>query len=203
MNILYRYRGHLILALVIVVSFLVAANVFRYGQVSKNTIVENKEVIDVVIKSVGSTLLLVGAVASYFRFFRGRTFAARANLKLEISVFETDRDFKLHVIDCEVTNIGSVPIWEPRPIITVHLYGPGDLKTYDIDNWWHPMWKKKNIYATDLIDSQESAQFYASQHIPLEVWAVTYSAAIETRGRNVWRKSVTVSNRGESVGSKV
>jgi hypothetical protein len=202
MNILFRYRGQIILALLVVVSFLVAANLIKYAQVSKSTIIENKDLIDVVLKAVGSILLVIGAVASYYRFFRGRTFAARANLELEVSVFDTVHDFKLHVIDFQVTNIGNVPIWQPRPVITVHMYGPSDLKTYDIDNWWHPMWEKKNMSTTDLIDSQESAQFYASQHIPLDVWAVTYTAAIETRGRNVWRKSVTVSNRVESGGSK-
>jgi hypothetical protein len=197
-----KYRGQIILALFVVASSLLTANLIKYGHLSRHAIIENKDLIDIVIKAVGSILLVIGAVASYYRFFRGRTFAPRANLKLDISVFDTGREFRLHVINLEATNVGNVPIWEPRPVITVLLHGSEDLETYVIDNWWHPMWEKKGVYAIDLIDSQESAQFYASQHISLDVWAVTYTAAIEASGRNVWRKSITVSNRRESVGSE-
>jgi hypothetical protein len=192
---LRRYKSHFVLVLIVAVCSLAIANLLKHGVAVKSAIVQNKDFIDAISKILGATALAIGAVASYYRFFRGRTFAAKADLNLEVAVYETDQDFRLHVINLEVTNLGPVPISEPRPQIDVYLYGPSGTKKYSIDKWWHPLDEDGEADNVSLIDSQESSQFHSSQHIPNEIWAVLYVARVESDRNDTWSRAITVSNR--------
>jgi len=196
-NLIVRFKNQIVLILGVAVSVLILMNLVKYGYVSKAGIVQNKEFIDAASKIIGASLLVIGAIASYYRFFRGRTFAARADLKLEVAVYETDQGFQLHVINLEVRNIGTVTIWDPNPVVVVYPYGPNETTPQLIAGWSRPL-ESEPSENPSLIDTQESAQFYATRHVPSEVWAVTYIARVESRNKVTWRRALTVSNRGPS-----
>jgi len=201
---LQKYGGFIASVLVLAVCVLTAANLIKYRSVAKEVIIQSKDLVDVLTKVVGSLALVAGAIASYYRFFRGRTFAARAELKLNVTVYDTNQEFKLHVINLEVSNVGPVPIWEPRPNIDVYLYGPKGRETFAIAKWWSPADDGKADEPTvSLIDTQESSQFHSSQNIRPEVWAVFYVAKVVSNRGDTWMRAVTVANReGSSHPSK-
>ena len=199
-NFFIRFKNQIVLVLVVAVSVLFMTNLVKYGYVSKAGVVQNKEFIDGTSKIIGAALLLIGAIASYYRFFRGRTFAARADLKLEVAVYDTDQGFQLHVINLEVRNIGNVTIWEPNPVVVVYSYGPSQTAPQIIDGWSRPL-ESEPADNPSLIDTQENAQFYATRQVPTDVWAVTYIARVESRNRVTWRRALTVSNAVASKGT--
>lgn len=59
---------------------------------------------------VSAAAILCTALLAYFRFFRGRTFARRAVLEVNITVLTAPYDGSLHTIVAKVTNVGTVPI---------------------------------------------------------------------------------------------
>lgn len=202
MNRLPKYRSQIILILGIIVCLLVVANIVKYGHPLKENILQNKELIDAVTKFLAAIVLIAGAIASYYRFFRGRTFAARADLKIDVAVYETDQNFKLHVINLEVTNIGAVTIMGLEPKILVYLYGPNGEDTYTIDNWADPIQEKTSWHSDYVLDPQERSQFHASEHISQEIWAVTYIARVESQNKYIWKRVTTVSNKSSSDNSQ-
>ena len=193
-NIL-RYKSQIILGLTLIVCPLIGANVIKYSNFTREGIVANKDLIDVITKILSSTILAIGLIASYYRFFRGRTFAARADLKLDVAVYNTEDNYNLHVINLEVINIGSIPIREPHPTIVVYIHKPQKFTTVVIDDWSRPMEEEGDIH---IIDSQENAQYHATRPISQDVLAVTYVARVKSRGKVTWKRAVTVSNKGES-----
>jgi hypothetical protein len=195
-----KYKKLLAVFLILVVCVLVAANLIKYRSAAKLIVLQNKDVIDALAKLIGALALVTGAIASYYRFFRGRTFAARAELNLDVAVYDTDEDFRLHVINLEVSNVGPIPILEPEPTIDVYLYGPKRTEKYAITKWWQPTDDDQpSVPTIALIDTQESSQFHSSQHIGLEVWAVLYVAKVVSSRGDTWMRAITVSNKEGSL----
>jgi hypothetical protein len=191
---LERYRGEILGILSFLVTALALANVLKERSITLAWLKDNK---DAITASTGiSTTLLVflGGVFSYYRFFRGRTFAARAELQLSVSVHETTEDFHIHSIVAEIKNLGSMPIWDPRPTIWFTVHGPEGSNRRVIDDWFNPPSISGQSSELTVIESTETASFFAQQQIPKNVWVVTYIMAIRSRSGDVWHVGTSVSN---------
>jgi hypothetical protein len=77
------------------------------GALESGGISGSKDGIGAVSTYVTMTLVVLGAVASYFRFFYGRTLVERAKLKLEVDVFPDDSEHNLHSARLVVENAGT------------------------------------------------------------------------------------------------
>src|SRR5438270_7898831 len=119
-----RHRGEIVGVLSLCVTALALANVLKERSISLAWLRDNKDAITAATGIATTLLVFLGGIFSYYRFFRGRTFAARAELKLTVSVHSTTEDFHLHTIIAEMKNLGSMPIWDPRPTIWFTVYGP-------------------------------------------------------------------------------
>ena len=75
-------------------------------------------------RSLLETILLVfGAIASYFRFFKGRTFSPRLTINATVEVFPIDAAKMLHVLNVDVKNVGSTAIWGLEPRVEIYFHG--------------------------------------------------------------------------------
>jgi hypothetical protein len=63
---------------------------------------------------VSAGAILVTSILAYFRFFRGRTFARRADLAIDVNVLTAPHGGSLHTIVAKVSNVGTTPIWHPQ-----------------------------------------------------------------------------------------
>ena len=98
-----RLYSPLIVALSVVVVVLLVAVAFRLGFISAPRLVENKDLVDVSTKILGTLILTLGAVASYFRFFKGRTLSPRLKIEATVNVFSIDpsRNFATECGGCQ------------------------------------------------------------------------------------------------------
>ncbi|MCG8526518.1 MAG: hypothetical protein MI748_09075 [Opitutales bacterium] len=138
--------------------------------------------------------VITGGVFSYLRFFRGRTLAAKADAELKVSVHDTDCDFYLHSVSLYLKNLGSVSIWDPKPVVQLITHGPdGSNEKRVISSWYNP----ENILNRDgnvVVDIQETVMFSSIEKIPKNIWAVTYLACVESKCKDDWSTCTTVSN---------
>ena len=101
------------------------------------TLKNNKDSIGAIqsISSIG--VIMIGAVVSYYRFFRGRTFSTRLELEMEVTVIPADENTNIHSITLKARNIGTLSIWGLEPIITVDIHGPEEYpKVGDVTHWY-------------------------------------------------------------------
>lgn len=93
------------------------------GYIDGNTFTRNREVIEVVNTFIAIILLVLAAIFSYYRFFRGRTFSLQADISLTVTLHSTAQSNILHVIDVEFVNNGAFPIIEPTAKLLAYRHG--------------------------------------------------------------------------------
>ncbi|SRR6266478_3153962 len=191
---LERHRGEILGILTLSVTALALANVLKERSISLTWLEDNKDAITAATGIATTLLVFLGGIFSYYRFFRGRTFAARAELKLSVSVHPTTEHFHFHSIVAEIKNLGTMPIWDPRPTIWFTTHGPEGSSRNVIDDWFAPpSLSGQNSYLT-VIESSETTSYFAQQKIPKTEWVVTYIMAVRSRSGDVWHFGTTVSN---------
>src|SRR5437868_5417918 len=79
--------------------------------------------------------IVLGSIASYFRFFRGRTFAARGDIVITVKVMEGSPGKVLHVIDVVFNNLGTVPIWKPLAELRIEAFGNPAIEPEQVTEW--------------------------------------------------------------------
>ncbi len=189
-----RLYSPLLVVLSMVLIVLLIAVAFRLGFVSRLRLVENKDLIDASTKLLGTLVLTLGAVASYFRFFKGRTLSPRLTIETTVEVFPFDESTNFHAVSIEVSNVGSVAIWglEPRVEITYHR---SDGKTQeDVGKWWTPLDLKDGKARVKMLDTGESSQFVVDRRVPINVRVATYVARVSLSDRYSWHRVTHASN---------
>ena len=189
-----RIHSALVVALSVLVTVLLVAVAFRYGIIRVSTLVQNKDFIDVGTKLLGTIILAFGGIASYFRFFKGRTLSPRLTIDAIVEVFPIDEARTLHVLSVDVKNIGSVAIWGLQPLVEIHFHGDHERTEQDLGNWWTPL-DQSGQRKLHMLDTDESAQFVVHREVPIECWAVTYFTRIGLSSGHSWHRIVTASNR--------
>ncbi len=189
-----RLYSPLVVALSVAVVVLLVAVAFRLGFISAPRLVENKDLIDVGTKLLGSVIITLGAIASYFRFFKGRTLSPRLKIDAKVEVFPVDSSRNFHVLSVEVTNVGSVAIWGLEPRVEIRFHGDKDRTEEDIGDWWTPLDHRDGTPRLQMLDTEESSQFVVHREVPRAVWAVTYFTRVSLGSGHSWHRLITASN---------
>jgi hypothetical protein len=190
-----RMHAPLVVVLSVLGAVLCVAVLFKHKIISTVTLVSNKDLIEAASKIITSVVLIFGAIASYFRFFRGRTLSPRLKMGADVSVFEATNSENLHVLNIIITNIGSVAIWNPEPQTEVIYHGMTRERQDVISEWWAPMLDGDAGKRLPMVDTGEEAQYVVQRLVPKHVWAVTYFARISLESGHSWHRAVTVSNK--------
>jgi hypothetical protein len=187
-------RTTMIAVLSIAAMVLLVANALKYGWVHESFFVSHEKTIDGGAKLFGGLVLVLGAVASYFRFFRGRTFAARAEIAIAVKVMEGAPGTVLHVIDVVFHNLGTVPIWEPLAELRIEAFGNPAVDAERITQWGMRR-ERDGVSRTAVVDPQETGLFHVTREFPKSVWAVHYEVVIVSEADDAWHSMTTVSSR--------
>lgn len=190
-----RLYSPLVVALTVVFVILLVAVAFRLGFISSVRLVQNKELVDVSSKILGTIILTLGAVASYFRFFKGRTLSPRLTIQATVDVLPIDSSRNFHVLSLEVTNVGSVAIWGLEPRVEIRYHGEDSRTEEDISDWWTPLKLRDDVLRIPMLDTEESSQFIVHREVGLDIWAVTYFARVSLSSGHSWHRVVSASNR--------
>lgn len=190
-----RSQAPVVVVLSVIFALLCIAVLFKYNVISTATLAKNKDLIDVVSKVLTTAIIMFGAIASYFRFFRGRTLSPRLKMEANVSVFKATDTKNLHILSIVITNIGSVAIWNPQPYAEILYHGNTNEKNDIIDEWWSPAQEDGSANRIPMIDTGEDAQYVVQRLVPKNVFAVTYFARVGLESGHTWHRSVTVSNK--------
>jgi hypothetical protein len=194
-DFLLKNRANIIIFLTIAILLLCIAILWKSGIVSLSALKEQKDSISAIQSILTIIFLIFGAVASYYRFFRGRTFSTRAELELDVSIHKCKDQFYLHAISLTAKNVGTISIWNPKPKIQVQIHSQNDKeKIRVISDWWEEDSSDVATEMVTLIDSGETVTFFAHQEIPLESYAVTYLASMSCDSGDIWHTAKTISN---------
>jgi hypothetical protein len=181
-------------ALIIAVAILVLGNLVVHDFLTASIFTENAVALDALSDATTISAVVVGAVFSYYRFFRGRTFFRRAEPRLSVAVYSTSEDYNLHAVTLELKNIGSMAIWNPVPVVEVFEYGPEGVSKTVWENWQ----EARSPWATgedlSIVDSGETVSFISHKEVPKVKWAVAYVAFIHCDGGDIWKCATTASN---------
>ncbi len=195
MRFINRHRDDIAVALIFLVGLLAIANLAKSGLLQWEWFASHKNALDGLSTVLGMLAVAFGALAAYHRFFKGRTFTTRGDLQLAVTVHPHGPQETLHAITLTLHNVGTLPIWSPRPLISVAIHGPeGVSSDYDISEWYTPHDQRSNGGTLSVVDVGETTSFYATHPMSRMAWSVTYVASIRDDDGNVWRTGVTVSN---------
>lgn len=191
---LTQHREIVVPGLVILVAVLVLADLMKYRLLTASVLVSNKDALSALGSAVSIIAISVGAVFSYYRFFRGRTFYSRAELKINVAVIPTRAGINMHAVILEVKNIGTLSIWNPVPVIRVDEYGPNGVSQKFMESWSEAQSPKGEVGTLPVIDSGETAPFWTAIEVPDTVWAVFYTAFVHSEQGEIWKQAACVKN---------
>ncbi|HXZ41395.1 MAG TPA: hypothetical protein VEG68_11705 [Terriglobales bacterium] len=191
---LTEHRETVVPGLVVLVAILVLADLMKYRLLTASVLQSNKEALSALSSAVSIIAISVGAVFSYYRFFRGRTFYSRAELRIDVTVIATRVGINMHAVILEVKNIGTLSIWNPVPVIRVDEYGPNGVSQRFIESWSEAQSPKGEAGTLPVIDSGETAPFWTDIEVPDSVWAVFYTAFVHSEQGDIWKQVTCVQN---------
>ena len=173
---------------------LVFAYSIKHGLLSLAWLGQHKDALSAANSVASMAAIAVGGVLAYYRFFKGRTLATRADLSITTKVLRSSEQELWHIVTLTVKNVGNVAIWEPRPLIDVTVHNrDGSTGGFQIDKWYEAGGGGQGQKVA-VLDSGESSDFFTQQRFPITVWAVTYAATVRCASGDSWTKLSTFEN---------
>jgi hypothetical protein len=195
-SFLEKRQSILIVAGTIACVVLLVLGLFRNEFVSFATLARNKDALAATASIVTTLAVSLALLGSYFRFFRGRTFSCRAELAIETKVIGTPRGDFLHVVTITLKNIGSMSIWDPKPMVTVRPRSDTMQNPYQVQ--WDEVEYDDGVSRKSVVDSAETATYCIWHRFAPEVWLVTYDVFVRSEDGNVWAKSASIANMADT-----
>ena len=167
---------------------------FNYSFI-RARITSNKEFVGVCKDIITIITIIVGSFLSYFKFFKGRTFSAKADIEFDIIVIEAPNDRFLHVIRFAMINKGTITIWNPVAKIRIKSFVENEVHTQFIrdlkeSSSFDEMDEKHNC----ILDVGEKGFFYCHMDFHKSIWAVSYEVEITANNGSVWKNSTAIPN---------
>jgi hypothetical protein len=176
--------------MVLLIVFLIVLVGIKEGWIAHLNFAARKNEIDGVTKILGSVILFLGGILSYFRFFKGRTFRPKLNISPKSGMIPLNEE-NLHWIDVKIENRGSVSIWNHEITIYATLHS---LKPYcmRVTEYMPGIIERK--CGEHLIDVGEALHEHAFIRIPMNIHAVTYQIVVKDHHGTIWTRCLTESN---------
>jgi len=193
-----RYRETIIPLLVVVIAALFLFNFVKHGLLTASRLGQSKDALSALQSAVQVIFLVFGAVFSYYRFFRGRTFVSRGDVSITVTVIETTADQNLHWVSIEFKNLGTVSVWDPRPEVIVTLFAPNSIVTEPWTDWHEAVTGHERSIGFSVIDSGETAAFTTHHEVPKTVWAVEYQVFVTDADGIRWKRATMIENKAKA-----
>ena len=188
-----RRKSALIVTFSALIAVLGLIGIVRHGLFSLPDLAKNKDGLNALQSIVTMTAIIGASIASYYRFFRGRTFSVRADLSISCKIVPSDDSSFLHAVTFTVRNVGTMAIWNPLPQMRVELQTAGGSRSYAITNWLDDhMTHDPN--SKGVIDAGETALFFVRHTVEKSVPAVTYVASVMSEDGDSWMTGASFAN---------
>jgi hypothetical protein len=195
-----RFRVSALWNLLAVLFLLILAALYTRG-LTLSFLADHKDGFAALNNVVGTAALGIGGVLAYFRFFRGRTFATRANLQVEVEVACSPSGRSLHSIRIEVANVGTTTLVDPTMEITAVRHHINSSTSDAAVEVWRPRLpkdtRKRAFYS---VEPGETAVYFAQEPHAPEVWLVSYEVTFSLPNGRTWTDYVAVENKSSNAG---
>ena len=186
----WRNRAFLIGALLLIALVESIGLLIKHSYLNAQILTVHKDTIDGVATVITTLLLIVGGILSYIRFFKGRTLSKKLNLNLDVNVLPCDEESYLQAVNLEISNVGSVAVWNPNLEIEIRCLGPEGIQVRKVRNWSYP-----EGFNNDVIDPGETCSNHATEQISKKFFAVTYVATVTSHIGSSWVSALTIPNQ--------
>lgn len=187
-----KHRASLTALLLIGFAIALGANIVKYQWIRAPAAFMAPAWVSAAASVCSAAVIVLGAVFSYFRFFRGRTFSLRAELDIEVSVHALAGGY-LHTAVLRARNVGTSAIWFPRATIGTAVDGAEARETHDVTDWPKGLSSLKHGY--DIIESGESQIYVLTKRFEASAAVVTYFGVLRADAGNEWHAARSVANR--------
>ncbi len=193
-NTIWRWRGRIVVALCVVFFILFLLNSIQFSILNQKLVKDNIFIFDLIVKICETTILIVGSILAYYKFFKGRTFSEKLIIYANVKVMQADTKFNLHSIDINIVNVGSISIVEPRVSAIVENFlmdQPSKSERIEFPRKYQE--EVSRVFNEVIIQPQENDSYHHFLKVSKNIWAVNYEVLIESQNK-FWKRSVTVSN---------
>ena len=176
-------RVQLLQILIIVIIVMFTGVIIKQEIITYNLLVSNSALITITKDIITILAIIAGAILSYFRFFAGRTFSAKANIEFDVSLIETHDNRILHVVTLSILNIGSLTIWNPVAKIGIKQFNETKLNNdLIVDKFRSEAYFKDKGRSETVIDVGEKGYYMIWHEFETTTYAVTYIAEVTSSG---------------------
>lgn len=152
----------------------------------------HKDEFSALADAVTTLAVVCGAVLAYLRFFRGRTFSPRANIRLGANVIGDSQHDLLHSLIVTIENVGPIAIVRPRiAAICTYRYADGSTETLADIVIEEPQTRSRTV---ETVHQGESSSYILQRLVPRDVWTVTYDVTAELPSGRSWRQYLVMEN---------
>jgi hypothetical protein len=174
--------------LVLVIAILLIALLTTRGVVTAGWLVTNKNAIDAASTLVSTAVLVAGALVAYIKFFHGRLFRPKLNLKLNGGVFPGGHEDTLW-IEAEISNEGVGVIYDYSLGLDAVINGhTRDFSAFVQDDVTGAPGKRVRV-----IDVGETAFAHAVITRPATREATTFRFFVTIPDQTLWSRRITLS----------
>lgn len=161
-----------------------------------NLVVSKRDIITIIKDVVSAIAILIGGFFAYFKFFKGRTFAPKAEVNIELQLIETPANSILHVIKIHFINKGSTTIWNPTATTGIHRFSKVKEFDYELIHGLKEVsfFEDGGKITSYMIDPGEKNYFSLNHEYDKSIWAVSYDVQVTSKDGTTWKDSITVAN---------
>ncbi len=184
---LWLRRNHALAWVILAIVVLSLASLIKEGLLSPDWLKKNQDLIGTTSTVITTALVVLAALASYFRFFHGRLLNPKLRIGTAYGLIEID-DGNLHWLDVELENTGPIALWG---------YNVTIVASFDQDNHHvhlHSLASKEDS-GDPAIDPGETAYEHGTIKVPKEADFITFRIEVRSPAGTTWDRCVTVSNR--------
>ena len=172
--------------------------IIKQNIITSSLLVSNSPLIAVIKDIITILAIIAGAILSYFKFFAGRTFSAKADIEFDVSLIESPNKNILHFVSVTILNVGNLTIWNPEAKIVIKQFN--DNKSNDaliVDEFQSKSYFKDKGKSEPVIDVGEKGYYMIWHEFEPSTWAVTYTVEVTSSGGQKWQKTITIANKIE------
>jgi len=198
-RLLHEHIGDLVIVLGAIAVLLTIEAIRRQTGSQGGDVAAVETTIEVASKILGLLLGIIGAIAGYRRFFKGRTFAERMVLGLSstpvrwMELPEGGRGL-LHAIDIELHNVGSTTIWEPSLLLQVRSIDGDEEVSVKPKVASEGIERAHAPGAITGIEPGETQVEHRRFFVPAEVLVFRVTVEVCTSRDNAWHRAQTLAN---------
>jgi len=143
-------------------------------------------------------VIILGGIASYFRFFAGQTLSKKGEIDIYCELIQMPSNKIFHSVKISFKNVGNLAIYQPYATISVVEYNANNNSETKITEYI----KEQFIGDINTTKNQSSLlqneviYFSYEQEFSKDIWAVKYIAEVKSK-KNIWVNSKIIENFAE------